>query len=145
MLFFSKKKKPQYTLITGKLDGLDFVGHYDLRLLERDHKNEYPYMLGISVQGFGTDERKLPTNNSRATLDTFEDTLISLVEKSSKCLYAGHSFWNGALEIIFYVKDYERIGSVLKHHATQKHPFQYAFKLQHDPEWEQLKHLTFSN
>lgn len=102
-------------------------------------------MLGVSIQGFDTDNRKLPTNDARQAIDNFEDQLTRLVERSTRSIYAGHSFWNGALEVIFYIHDYEAVIAALEPEAKKRGTFTFTFKIDSDPEWRQLEYLTYTN
>jgi hypothetical protein len=138
----NRKPKAEYKIVSGRHENLDFVGHYDFKLLKYKSKSSYPYMLGISIQGFATDDRKLPTNDARPTI--FEDKLTDLVKKSTESIYAGHSFWNGALEVIFYIRDYESVIKALESEAKKKSALTFTFRIDSDPRWQQLDYLTYT-
>ena len=138
---FHKKHKPTYSLAQGKVDGLSLVGHYDFALLKYKQKDDYPYMLGLSMSGFAVNEALLPLEEGRAEIDAFEDELTSIVEHSTDSHYAGHSFWNGALETIFYIREYEALVKVLETEAKKKRNLRFTFKVDKDPEWSQLRSI----
>lgn len=141
-LFKRKSHKPVYSLISGELDEMPFIGHYDMALRKYRHKADYPYMLGISIQGFRVDERGLPTAEIRPAIDQFEDTITELVTQNADSMYCGHSFWNSTLEVILYLKEYEQIIKILEPEATKKGMLVFTFKIDHDPEWQQFMWLT---
>lgn len=145
-LFGSKKQPysdtPNYQLVSGHFQGEPFVGHYDINLLNYPNKTDYPLMLGISLHGFGVNKDGLVLSEDREAVNDYEDRLTDIVLAAVKGVYAGHSFWHSALEIIFYISEEGDVISVLQKEADiNKTKFIYAAKIEKDPKWKQLKSL----
>lgn len=137
------KKKDVFTIVSGELEGKKFVGHYNFALLKVKSKADHPYMLGISISGFRTNKELLPTEEIRPQIDDYEDAIIALVESATRPVYAGHSFWNKGLELIFYIKeaDFEKVVQALEPEAEKQNMLSMTFKIEPDPTWSQLAYL----
>lgn len=137
------KTKEVFTIISGELEGKKFVGHYNFALSKFKSKKEYPYMLGISIYGFKTNKELLPTDDARPLIDEYEDEIIALVQSTIKPIYAGHSFWNKGLEIIFYIQesDFEKVVLILEPEAEKQKMLAMTFKIEPDPAWSQFEYL----
>lgn len=140
MFNFKKKSvfEPSYVPFQGEDSGLPLIGSYDENLYKYGNRKKYFFVLGVSVQGFKSRENGLPEN--RNDLNDFEDKIINIVKKECDGFFACRVFWNKAMELLFYITDYQKIIEPLESLRKSKGIFPFAFKIEKDPGWKLFKH-----
>lgn len=143
VIFAKKYNKPAFSIFKGVQNNLEFSSNFDMNLYKLGERNKFPYMLGISIQGFKSQENGMPVGTEFSGLNSFEDYIIDLITTKLKLgYYAGHSYWNKSLELIFYVNKPDIVNGTIKilQHSP-KIPYRFSYKIDSDPEWTEFKFL----
>lgn len=142
-MFFKKTQytSPSFTTIQGNQSGFPYIGSYDMALYKLGDRKGLPFLLGVSIQGYKKQENGLPDKSEVGAINSMEDKIIKTFNDNELGHYAGHSFWNGALELSFYISDPDKAIPIFQKLHKAKLAFPFAFKIDRDPRWKQFSNL----
>ncbi len=130
------------TTLEGLIDGMDAVLVQNHALKNYRARDRFPWFLYLRIFYRDKLPNKLPAPAEQKIIDQFEDELAAEIKRSENAVFIGKTTWNGVREIVFQVKDPERVNNYLTEIIEQETEIRgFDFEMKKDPAWENAGHF----